>query len=437
MSVDGNNPSSTAAAAAPQPESGSVPLAAQISLKGFELPEFPPQASRLRQLTLTADIKLDEYQGKVQMPLDAGAIAQPPLPTLPPSITHLTLELFGLGFPGRPPFLEQLARALPNITTLTFFSCLIDGLDDASRKDAEAFFQLLPHLQELHVIDSFARPGFFRTIGGIFEDRSKQGQDSLKMVEVSYTFRGHQDRDFLARVQGEELPNLIVGGVVGASFDFMPEMVDELVEGETETAKAEEERPDGDKEKEKEKVAEGILPFASDGRAPTALKKRFEHLRTESLQSVKVLNLGMWSLRPVEVGEILYACAGGGKAGLADLTVSILLEDNWFEEFIKGFIRHKGIGAELEGVEVIGAPDRAKREGEGKDENEDEAKGADRDEDENEKGRTHGLSLVRQADVEKLGQICPKLAKFGMSILKVKSAPHLLFFKDQGGWTQQ
>ncbi|EHY54717.1 hypothetical protein ABEF92_004104 [Exophiala dermatitidis] len=419
---------------------GSFPLAAQISLKEFQIPDFPSQASRLRQLTLTADIKLDEYQGKVQIPDDA-VVTQPPLPNLPQSITHLNLELFGLGFPGKPPFLGRLARSLPNLSSVTFFSCLIDGLDDHSRKDAEAFFRLLPNLQELHLIDSFARPGFFETLGKILEERAsasqQQDKDSgggggLKVVNVSYTFRGHEDSDFLARVHGAELPKLIVKGVVGASFDFVPEAVDEL---------AEEEDKDGDqqngnegegeeKKKKKENIAEGILPFASDGRAPAALKKRFEDLREAgdgALQSLRVLNLGMWSLRPAEVGEIVVkACAGGsgGKAGLADLTVSVLLEENWIEEFIKGFgEKDNGTAPDLEGIEVIGVPSNANEVGEGED-GPDWKQGG-------------GLSLVKLADVQRLNEVCPRLGKFGMSILKVKSAPNVLFFKEGESWTQQ
>ncbi|EXJ85615.1 hypothetical protein A1O1_05981 [Capronia coronata CBS 617.96] len=418
----------------------SFPLAAQISLKEFEFPDFPPQASRLRQLTLTADIKLDEYQGKVQVPSDA-ITTQPPLPDLPQSITHLSLELFGLGFPGKPPFLGRLARALPNITTLTFFSCLIDGLDDASRKDAEAFFRLLPNLQELHLIDSFARPGFFKAIGEIFEKRSNGGKSEnegkgedesegdpkggsggqspggLKMVDVSYTFRGHEDSDFLARVQGEELPNLIVKGVVGASFDFVPEVVDQLAGDDEGGAGA----GNGKKDTDNKKVAEGILPFASDGRAPAALKKRFETLSSGGLQSLKVLNLGMWSLRPAEVGQVLYACAGGGggggQTGLADVTVSVLLEENWMETFIEGFGRKDVVVVpDLEGIEVVGVPDRPGVEG-------DDWK--------------HGLALATRSDVEKLNDVCPRLGKFGMSLLKVRSAPHVLFFKEQESWVEQ
>ncbi|KIX06240.1 uncharacterized protein Z518_04215 [Rhinocladiella mackenziei CBS 650.93] len=386
-------------------QAGSFPLAAQIPLKDFNLPEFPPEASHLRELTLTADIKLDEYQNLVQSKPPDAIVTQPPLPNLPPSITSLTLELFGLGFPGNPPFLTRLSRMLPHLRSLTLFSCLIDGLDEASRKDAENFFENLPLLQELHIIDSFARPGFFKTLGGLFDARSKEGDGKgIKVVDISYTFRGHEDSDFLARVQGEELAGLIVKGIVGASFDFVPSVGDDLAEA-----------PEGqDGKKEKEKMPQGILPFASDGRAPAAVKKRFENLSLDGqLGSVKVLNLGMWSLRPVEVGEVVYACAGGGEAGLVDLTVSVLLEDNWVDELIKG-LGYKGGGGALEGIEIIGVPDKAN------------------EEDEDWKS---GLAVMKKEEVEKLGEACPRLGKFGMSILKVKSAPNVLFMKEQGSWT--
>ncbi|KIW88782.1 uncharacterized protein Z519_10829 [Cladophialophora bantiana CBS 173.52] len=407
MAAVGNGPSSTEAAPPESQDPGSYPLAAQIPLKEFQLPDFPPHASRLRELTFTADIKLDEYQNMVQTHSDA-IVTQPPLPDLPQSITHLTFELFGLGFPGTPPFLTRIARSLPNIRSVTFFSCLIDGLDEASRKDAEKFFECLPNLQELHIIDSFARPGFFKTVGGFLEARAKQNAgEGLKLVDVSYTFRGHEDSDFLARVQGEELPNLIVKGLVGASFDFVPERQDDLVEP-----------PKGEdgKTKEKEKINEGILPFASDGRAPTAVRKRFESMSYGGqLKSLKILNLGMWSLRPTEVGEVVYACAGGEQAGLVDITVSILLEDDWPNKLAEG-LQHQGAASVLEGIEVIGVPDKAKEEGE---------------------DWKSGLTVAKLADVEKIAAGCPKLGKFGMSILKVKAAPNVVFLKEGGSWVER
>lgn len=400
-------------------DNDSFPIAAQIPLKDFNLPDFPPQASRLKELTLTADIKLDEYQQLVQ----DRPVTQPSLPNLPESITSLTLELFTLGFPGSPPFLGRLAKCLPHLRSLTFFSCLVDGLDDLSRKDAEAFFQGLPKLREVHFIDTFARPGFFKRVGEIFKDHAVKAsagtqtdgnsgnnvlQDQgVQIIDVSYTFRGHEDEDFLARVQGEELPALINPGVVAASFDFLPMPVD--VDRE---AVQEQEAEDN---KEKKGLPEGVLPFASDGRAPTALKKRFENMSTGQLRSLKWLNLGMWSLRPVEVGEIVYACAGGGKEPeLASLNVSVLMEDGWQDLLIKGF-EYKGVGGALEALELVGVPNTTTR-GEG---------GED---------WKQGIEVTSQQDVEKLAAACPKLARVKMSILQVKSAPNVEYLREGGGW---
>ena len=401
-------PSSTGSSAAGPEDPNSYPLAAQIPLKDFKLPNFPSQASQLRELTLTADIKLDEYQVMVQTQPDA-VVTQPPLDELPQSITHLTFELFGLGFPGTPPFLTRIARSLPNIRSVTFFSCLIDGLDDHSRRDAEKFFELLPNLTELHVIDSFARPGFFKGVGGFLESRATEDAgEGFKLVDVSYTFRGHEDSDFLARVQGEELSSLIVKGIVGASFDFVPQRQDDLQEGEADEA---------GQDKPKGKLNEGILPFANDGRAPTAARRRFESLsHGGQLKSLKILNLGMWSLRPGEVGEIVYASAGGGEPALADLTVSILLEEGWAEKLAEG-LKHKGVAAELESIEIVGVPDKAKEEG-------DDWKA--------------GLSVIKKEEVEKIAEGAPKLTKAGMSILKVRSAPNVVYYKTEGeGWNER
>jgi hypothetical protein len=397
----------------------SYPLAAQIPLKEFTLPVFPPEASRLRELTFTADIKLDEYQLMVQTQPDA-LVTQPPLPELPQSITHLTFELFGLGFPGTPPFLTRIARSLPNIRSVTFFSCLIDGLDEPSRRDAEKFFELTPNLRELHVIDSFARPGFFASVGKLLEKRasSKPGE-GFKLVDVSYTFRGHEDSDFLARVQGEELAGLIVPGMAGASFDFVPERKDDLQEGQEKTREGHDKDGNWDVVAGDTKVNEGILPFANDGRAPTATRKRFETLsHSGQLQSLNVLNLAMWSLRPIEVGEIIYACAGGAEQpGLADLTVSVLLEDGWVGKLEDSLGQHPTVAAGLESIEIIGVPDRATEEG-------DDWKS--------------GLSVVKKDDLDRLAAHMPKLAKFGMSILKVKSAPNCLFYRVDGeGWKER
>ena len=74
------------------------------------------------------------------------------------------------------------------------------------------------------------------------------------------------------------------------------------------------------------------------------------------------------------------------------------------------------MAAELESIEIIGVPDKAKEEG-------DHLKA--------------GLSVVKKGDAEKIGERCAKLRKFGMSILKVKSAPNVIFYNVDGeGWKE-
>ena len=72
---------------------------AQIPLQSFTLPDFPPEAASLKALTLTCDIKNDEYQDMLGKPY-----AIPPLPS---GIESLTLELFSMGYPVG--FLSALA----------------------------------------------------------------------------------------------------------------------------------------------------------------------------------------------------------------------------------------------------------------------------------------------------------------------------------------
>jgi hypothetical protein len=384
---------------------GTYPLAAQIPLRSFVLPEFPKdQASHLRELTLTADIKLDEYQSLVQTQPDA-IVVQPPLDDLPETITQLTFELFGLGFPGTPPFLTRLAKSLPYLRGITFFSCLVDGLDEYSRRDAEKFFELATEVREVHAIDSFARPGFFARIGEILEQRVSEGKKGVKLLDISYTFRGHEDGDFLARVQGEELAKLIVKDVVGASFDFVPEKIDDLAEEEVK-----------DREKPKNgpgKINEGVLPFASDGRAAAAIRERFGKLGKEGgLVDLRILNLGMWTLQAGEVAAIVNACAGGKEGTLVDLTVSVLLEREWVDKLV-GCLKRDAV-ASLEGIEVVGVPDRAQEQ--------------------DDRWKESGLAVMKVEDVEKIAAACPKLGKVGMSILKVKNAPNVNFGKVDGAW---
>ena len=393
---------------ASQTEDQQFPLAAQIPLESFTLPEFPPAASHLRSLTLTSDINLNDYQAKH---LQLGTFE--PSTTLPPSITHLTLELFILGFPA--PFLKEIAKRLPNLQSLTFFSCLIDGLDDVSRKDALDFFNIVaPSLRELHVVDSFARVGFWKEVGELFPSRpettpAKSESDAgLKILEVSYTYRGHYESDFLNRIAGDEWSSFISPGLMGLSLNFSPPPEEES------EASMQAEKPE---DQEDLKAQDGILPFASDGRASLAVRQKFEALSARSGEGagLKVLNLSMFALRPGEVGEIVYACAAGnGPNGLAGLTVSVLLEEKWLETLIRE-IAHQDAGSSIESLEIIGVPVVGS----------DELAAED----------VEKLLMKTEEGIKALAKSCGRLERFEMSILKSRRIGNVVWEKKSGAWT--
>ena len=367
----------------------SYPLAAQIPLLSFSLPSFPPQASHLRHLTLTSDIKLDEYQSLVtpssaSFSVDGDESGNGPL-TLPQSITTLTLELFHLGFP--PQFLSHVAAALPNLRSVTFFSCLVDGLSAESRKDAEEFFELSPLLRELHVIDSFARSGFWREVGRglarrakemravgmgmgqgeeeVIEDgvgkglgesnvpltkvRSKSfgGDGGLKVVEVSFTYRGHDDPEFMGRVGGEEWPELLLPGMIGFSCGFVSPPPTEKERDEISSVI-----------KDQAQAPLGILSFASDGRAAFAIRRQFERLSGGETAELKFLNLSMYTLSTQDIGHIMYGLSaptrGTRTSVLISLTVSVLMDKKgWFGDLLEVM---KDVCVDLKELEVIGVP---------------------------------------------------------------------------------
>ena len=120
---------------------------AQIPLQTFTLPEFPPAAQSLQALTLTSDIKVDEYQKILSEPY-----AIPPLPV---GIESLTLELFSMGYP--PGFLTQLAERLPNLKSVVIYSQLFAGITEESKDDAVGFFKKLQNSRALHLLVVFAK----------------------------------------------------------------------------------------------------------------------------------------------------------------------------------------------------------------------------------------------------------------------------------------
>ncbi len=413
------------------PGDGSYPLAAQIPLQSFKIPIFPPQASRLRELTLTSDIKLDEYQELLQKHMleaqsqeklapntharrssdTASASLQFHTPNLPATISSLTLELFSLGFPAQ--WLRSIGRSLHALKSLVMFNCLIDGISEESREDAGFFFSIIS-LRDLHIIDSFARPGFWNKLAEDIITRSATGRDNspngksdqkLRFLEISYTYRGHSDPDFMTRLCGEELPELLTSGLMAASFNLSPPPppppAEEGQEPLEDPANLDEEGKLFDN-----KRPEGIVPFQVNSRASATLRKRFEVLSSgKALQHLKMLNLSMWTLRPEEVGQILYACASGGSGSLADLCVCVSLDEaegdltlDWWDEILKSLTDKS---QDLEGLEIVGVPS-------------DKATGPV-------SAKLAGQIFEKTKDLEKLKLACPKLVKFEMNILRAGS----------------
>jgi hypothetical protein len=187
---------------------------AQIPLQSFSLPEFPPAARGLKALTLTSDIKVDEYQQALIQPYNIPK-------SLPSGIESLTLELFSLGYPVG--FLSKLAERLPNLKSVVIYSQLFAGITDESQEDAIQFFKKLPFLRALHLLDVFAKPGFFVNVAKWVKyntsDVPGEARRGLMFLEVNYTFR-HEDEEFMAKIQATEVPSLIGPGLISASYNI-------------------------------------------------------------------------------------------------------------------------------------------------------------------------------------------------------------------------
>jgi len=186
---------------------------AQIPLQSFVLPDFPPEAKGLKALTLTCDIKVDEYQETLSKPYSIPD-------SIPFAIESLTLELFSLGYP--PGFLNRLAERLPNLKSVVIYSQLLGGISKESAEDAALFFKKLPNLRALHLLDVFAKPGFFAQIAPWLKysasEEPGEARRGLMFLEVNYTFR-HEDEDFMAQIPATELGTMVGPGLISCSFN--------------------------------------------------------------------------------------------------------------------------------------------------------------------------------------------------------------------------
>lgn len=380
-------------------------LAAQVLLTSFILPSFSTKASSLRSLTLTSNIAPQDYQSAQLQP---GNFAPESLSTLPKSITHLTLQQFSLGFPD--PFLTQLAKALPHLQSLTFSSCLVHGLSGSSHHDALTFFNIIGiSLKELHIVDSFARIGFWKEVGTTLSRVSTSDPETgLRVLEVSYTYRGHTGPDFQSRINGDEWPAFLTNNLTGLSLKLAPPSAEDRIQIQA----------DKEDDQVSSSAPDGIIPFANDGGASHALRKQFEvasGFKSQAGMSLRVLNLSMFVLRSDEIGEIVYAIArtDDEERSLASLTISVLLKDNWFQNLCQG-LKYARTGSGIQSLEIVGVPARAN---------------AHLLEEATEK-----LLVRGKDDIEQIGRVCSKLKRFEMSILKSRRIGSAIWEKSGDKW---
>ncbi|EME87075.1 uncharacterized protein MYCFIDRAFT_86499 [Pseudocercospora fijiensis CIRAD86] len=257
---------------------------AQIPLTDFNIPSFPQEARSLRALTLTSDIKVDEYQEILERPWTIS-------PTIPASIEGLTLELFSMGYPKG--WLSALADRVPNVKSLVVYSQIFGGLSEETTADAVEFFKKLDGLRAVHFLDVFAKPHFFERISPYLKHNNTsstpgEARRGLMFLEINYTFR-HEDEEFMGKIQAPELPLLIGPGLISLSLNL----------SEPENAEEDEQDPTtiqgvGTKE--------GIMAFNK-----TLTKELIEALTSEETapKGLRALNTTLYTLTPEMIGEVL------------------------------------------------------------------------------------------------------------------------------------
>jgi hypothetical protein len=293
---------------------------AQIPLQDFEIPQFPREAGGLMALTLTSDIKLDEYSDILKKP--------PFVPHLPSSIQSLTLELFSLGYP--PGFLTSLIKELPHLKTLVLYSQLFAGVSPESREDAAEFFGKAQSLRSLHFLDVFAQPHFIQQIAPKIKERER----GLMFLEVNYTYR-HEDEHFLERVSGSELPLLISPSLITCSLNVsVPDITDD---------------PDDPAnlihEVKKDTSWDGVLSYSLDDPTNAVL---IETLTAEDSapRAMKLLNTTLYTISITQLRTILEK-----HLGLLVLSVTVQMQPT--NESKKQLTETLSMCKSLEQVEVV------------------------------------------------------------------------------------
>ncbi|KAK3114701.1 hypothetical protein LTR53_006712 [Teratosphaeriaceae sp. CCFEE 6253] len=362
---------------------------AQVPLQSFNIPEFPPEAKALKALTLTSDIKVDEYQSFLSQPYSVPA-------SLPYGVESLTLELFSLGYP--PGFLTDLAKRLPNLKSVVVYSQLFAGITDESQKDAVEFFKRLPLLRAVHLLDVFAKPGFFVEAGKWLKyntsDAPGEARRGLMFLEVNYSFR-HEDEEFMAKIQATELPSLVGPGLISSSFNIStPETAEEDEEDPTTIQQV------GNKE--------GVMAFNK-----TLAPDLMFALTDEALspKGLRALNITLYTLTPSQLTTVL-------KVQKNVMVLNFTLDTEPGEDCKKDLLQALGQCKDLEQVEVVANPSlqffMALQ---------------------NPKSGVLAKSFPSAEDLIALGAKCEKLTSFKASILRTTSFGSVDWEKKDGKWS--
>lgn len=87
------------------------------------------------------------------------------------------------------------------------------------------FFKRLQNLRALHLLDVFARPGFFSSTSKWLKyntsDVPGEARRGLMFLEINYTY-DHEDPDLMSKVAATELHTLIAPGLISCSFNISP-----------------------------------------------------------------------------------------------------------------------------------------------------------------------------------------------------------------------
>ena len=352
-----------------KPLEQALPDAAQIPLQAFELPDFPPEAAHLKELTLTSDIKPTEYADLLAKALPENAVPK----SIPKGIELLTLELFSLGYP--PSFLTSLSQELPRLKALTLYCHLIDGVSDASRKDAGEFmYNILTGnkeneggLRELHLLDIFCRRGFLAGLGSILEElessASSDSSTAMRFLEVSYTYRGHSDPGFLSRIPGDELPLMLISSLIAASFRLSPAPSEQdNATGLSEQLPDDPAHVDADGNRIPGQKPQGIIPLSSAHPGTTLLVERLTRVARNTKepetvrsgkgpQALKMLDCTLYTLTLDQLTLVI-----NHQTELAVLSASVLVRTD--EQAKKSLLHTIQSGSQaLETVELVGVPE--------------------------------------------------------------------------------